>query len=156
MKSFKFAVIIVSVFVTILFNVSAHAQGFYNDPDYSTYGSGHDESMDYPYLDNRPHSRDAYDRGEEPMPVPSYEERNYERPFDPMDMPRLPTERDRFDRNRERMGEAVRELGLPDRDQDIIINHAVMDGGIISAEGLRRTELSDESWGQIRDDASFR
>lgn len=153
MSKFKIAVAIVSVFASLHLNAAAQAQNFYGDPDYSTYGAMPEDVEDARNereLINRPGMNHYPERGPHTIP----ESEVY--PFSDHQIPRNPVAEDQFYGNRDKMGEAVRDLGLGDDDQAAIVDHVLDDGGWANANSLRESEISDEGWNQIRDDARFR
>lgn len=153
MNKFKIAVFIVSVFASIQINAAARAQSFYGDPDYSTYGSSPEDIEDARNereLINRPGMNHYPERGPHTIP----ESEVY--PFSDNQIPRNPVSEDQFYGNRDKMRESVRELGLSYDDQAAIVDHVVNEGGLANANSLRESEISDEGWNQIRDDARFR
>ena len=54
------------------------------------------------------------------------------------------------------MQEVVRETGIRDNDHVIIVDHVVQDGGQITSDSLRESDISDQTWEQITDDARFK
>lgn len=55
----------------------------------------------------------------------------------------------RFMDNRYQMREAVRGMGFENGD------HVIQNGGYMNSDSLRESNISDEAWNQIRDDARF-
>ena len=55
--------------------------------------------------------------------------------------------------NRNRMGEAVKSMGLNMRDQEAIVDHVIQDNGRMTIDQLRESNMSDEGFNQYMDDA---
>lgn len=142
----------VAVIGLFLIATQAQAQMFYGDEQYSTYGNMPEDLEDARNereLINRPGMNHYPERGPHTIP----ESEVY--PYSDGQIPRNPVRMDQFYENRERMREVVRQTGIRDHDQDIIIEHVIQDGGQVTSDSLRESSISDQAWEQITDDARF-
>jgi hypothetical protein len=77
-----------------------------------------------------------------------FSEQHYTRNVDP----RMDAD---FYAERKKMREAVQHMGFSDEDNKAMMRHVIDNGGRMTADSLRESEMTYEAWEQFRDDARY-